>query len=133
MAKRTNKKVNKVNNVYYAKLVFYTGETFLDQIKVNVDYDLYNSFKKLPNGDYYLNEKNEKLITKTLNRFSKQALENENLHINFHTDANLGIGFNKCECGAKHTLITNIICDGLSFPEGQCFILGLQFTNKEEC
>ena len=126
------KRINKT--VYYARLVVMqnTDKVFLNPIKVNLDYDLYNSFKKLPTGDYYLNDKNKKLIEKTLNRFKKQALETDNLCIDFHID-DLGIGFNTCECGAKHVMICDVICDGASFPEDKYLILGLLFTNDEMC
>lgn len=140
MAKKMNKR-NKGNEcVYYANLKIIdtrkdmiTNEIFLEQIRVNLDYDLYSSFKKLADGSYFLNEKNEKLIKKTLRRFSQKALDTDNLHIEFDT-VNMQIALHKCEgCGCRHILLPSIICLGESFPQGQCLVVALDFMDREFC
>ena len=140
MAKKMNKR-NKGNEcVYYASLKvidtrkdMITNEIFLEQIRVNLDYDLYNSFKKQVDGSYFLNEKNEKLINKTLRRFSQKALDTDNLDIKFDT-VNMQIALHKCEgCGCRHVMLPSIICLGESFPQGQCLVLALDFMDREFC
>ena len=140
MAKKMNKR-NKGNEcVYYASLKvidtredMITDETFLGQIRINLNYDLYNSFKKLADGSYFLNEKNEKLIKKTLARFAQKALDADNLYIKFDT-ANMQIALCKCEgCGCRHILLPSIICSGESFPQGRCLVVALDFMDREFC
>lgn len=140
MAKKMNKR-NKGNEcVYYASLKvidtredMITNETFLEQIRVNLDYDLYNSFKKQVDGSYFLNEKNEKLIKKTLARFAQKALDTDNLDIKFDT-VNMQIALYKCEgCSCRHVMLPSIICLGESFPQGQCLVVALDFMDREFC
>jgi hypothetical protein len=126
--------VNK-NFVYYSRLVFSQDGTdvpFCSEIRVNIDYDLYNSWRKAPNGDYYLNNTNAKLIEKTLKRLARQTLENKGFEINFDM-VNSGIVRDVCDCGAKHILITNLITTSNVFPSEQCLVLNLQFTDDEDC
>ena len=141
MAKKMNKR-NKGNEcVYYAclrvintKEGVISDELFLShKMKVYLDYDLYNSFKKMPNGNYFLNEKNEKLIKKTLARFAQKALDTDNLDIKFDT-VNMQIALYKCEgCSCRHVMLPSIICLGESFPQGQCLVVALDFMDREFC
>ena len=134
MAKKVNKKVNK-NFVYYAKLVCAedTNVQLSDTIRVNIDYDLYKSWRKAPNGDYYFNDKNEKLINKTLERFSRKISESDGGKQSNFCTCYTGIALHKCECGTEHVFITNVISTSDALPENTYIPLHLVFSSSENC
>ena len=141
MAKKVNKR-NKGNEcVYYAclrvintKEGVISDELFLShKMKVYLDYDLYNSFKKMPNGNYFLNEKNEKLIEKTLKRFQLKALVEQELPVDFEIE-NMQILTYKCDgCGCKHIVFPCIECTSELLPENRGFLFALDFMSEEFC
>ncbi len=133
MAKKVNKKVNK-NFVYYAKLVCAedTNVQLTEAIRVNIDYDLYESWRKAPNGDYYLNKENAKLINKTLERFGRKISESDGKSCDFCT-CYTGIALHKCECGAKHVCITNVIGTSDALPNNAYIPFNLVFSSTEDC
>ena len=134
------RKKNNKDVIWYANLSIVdidknliTNDYFLDTLKVKLDYDLYNSFKKLKDGSFYLNDKNEKLLEKTLNRFIKQALDEENMVISFDTE-NMELGLTVCEgCGCRHVYFMNVVCFSDSFPKDTALPIAVNFMDKEYC